>query len=370
MNKHRSHIEYGVVVEHNDAIAFHPGYYVMEIIEDSGLTQEDFARRLNTTPKNLSILVRGKERLSVDMALKLSNMFGTSVSYWLNLQNAYDTAIAEIEAEKELGEEIAILKSIGYAYFKKNFSLPDLPRNLAAQVKEVRRFLEVSSLKVLEKRDLTACYRSKLEATNSSAIAKANALVQIGMRETRRVDAPPYNPEMFKEAIGFALTQTKEHRDFLPRVQEAFLNAGVILVVLPNLAGSMTNGATKKVGSSVMLMVNDRNRYADTFWFTLMHEAGHIINGDYGLSIENERGPKENVANAFAQDALIPPSEYKEFIDQTIVNAGFSEDAIRSFAKHINRDPGIVVGRLMNDGYVPHSNMKLNGLRKQYRVCC
>ena len=35
--------------------------YIKEIIEESGLSQKDFAKRLDTTPKNLSILVRGSK---------------------------------------------------------------------------------------------------------------------------------------------------------------------------------------------------------------------------------------------------------------------------------------------------------------------
>ena len=31
-------------IEYEDQIAFHPGYYIKEIIDDSGLTQEDFAK--------------------------------------------------------------------------------------------------------------------------------------------------------------------------------------------------------------------------------------------------------------------------------------------------------------------------------------
>ena len=33
-------------IEYKDKIAFHPGYYLKEIIDESGLTQEDFAERL------------------------------------------------------------------------------------------------------------------------------------------------------------------------------------------------------------------------------------------------------------------------------------------------------------------------------------
>lgn len=88
-------------IEHNNKVAFHPGYYLKEIIEESGLTQQDFAKRLDITPKNLSLLVRGEQSLSIDIAKKLSRMIGTSVNYWLNLQSTYDALIAEFMSEEE-----------------------------------------------------------------------------------------------------------------------------------------------------------------------------------------------------------------------------------------------------------------------------
>ena len=30
-------------IEYNNKVAFHPGYYLKEIVDESGLTQEDFA---------------------------------------------------------------------------------------------------------------------------------------------------------------------------------------------------------------------------------------------------------------------------------------------------------------------------------------
>lgn len=94
-------------IEYDDKIAFHPGYYIKEIVEESGLTQEDFAKRLDTTPKNLSLLIRGEQSISIDIAMKLSRVIGTSVSYWLNLQNAYDALIAEVKSKEELADKYA-----------------------------------------------------------------------------------------------------------------------------------------------------------------------------------------------------------------------------------------------------------------------
>ena len=73
------------------------------------------------------------------------------------------------------------------------------------------------------------------------------------------------------------MTLTTQHGDFYPLIRKAFEDAGVIFVILPNLPGSGINGATKKIGQNVMLMVNDRRFYSDTFWFTLFHEIGILL---------------------------------------------------------------------------------------------
>lgn len=62
---------------------------------------------------------------------------------------------------------------------------------------------------------------------------------------------------------------------------------------------------------------------------------------------------------------LIPPNEYTDFSE----GRDYSEDAIRKFAKSINRDPGIVLGRLQNDGIIPYKNISLSkALRHKYKV--
>lgn len=350
--------------EYDGKIAFHPGYYIEELVEDSGLTQEDFAKRLDTTPKNLSLLIRGEQSLSTDMALKLSRMTGASVSYWLNLQSAYDAVVAELKSESEMEQEKKIFKALDYKYFRDNFNLPDLPRKIEEQIAEVRKFLKVSSLTVLAKRDLAVSFRSASDGLSENNIIKANAMVQTAINMALTAEAPKFNKVKFEKAADYALTLTKNHGEFYPLVREAFMDAGVIPIVLPNISGSKINGATKKLDKNVLLMVNDRRLYSDTFWFTLFHEVGHIVNGDYGISFEKERGDKEDVADRYAADKLIPADKYKEFLSDKV----FSEDSIRDFADSIDRDPGIVLGRLQKDGLVRYDDGELTGLRHKYKV--
>ena len=352
-------------IEYKDSMAFHPGYYIQEIVEESGLTQADFAKRLDTTPKNLSKLIRGEQRLSVDMAMKLSKMLGTSIEYWLNLQNAYDTVLAQMASDEKLELEKTVLKLLDYSYFRKHFGLPNLPRKIDEQVVAVRSFLKVSSLTVLTSPDMAASFRSSSGEMSEKAIARANAMVQIATNETIAAKAPDFNKKRFEEAIEFALTQTRNHDTFYPLIRDRFYDAGVVFVILPNLPGSKTSGATKKIGKSVMIMVNNRRLYADSFWFTLMHEIGHVMNGDFGISFEGEAGEAESMADEYAENKLIDPVSYESFIKES--KGRFTIGNITAFAEDIDRDPGIILGRLENDGYVDHRNA-LQSLKIKYHV--
>lgn len=353
-------------IEFNDRIAFHPGYYLKEIVEESGLTQEDFAKRLGTTPKNLSILIRGEQNLSIDVATKLSSMLGTTVKYWLNLQQSYDEMRAEFLLDKELMKEREVFHFIDYQYFKDNFKLPDLGKSIDQQIKVLREFLSVASLCVLEDKDLATSFRSYSEHLSKSNIVNANAMVQIAVNKALRTEAPKYNKKKFADAVEFALNQTEDHEGFLPKLKQRFMEAGVILVVLPHLKNSGIKGATKKVGSKILLMVNDRRHYADIFWFSLFHEIGHILNGDFGVTFEHSKEEVENQADLYAREKLIPEKQYQKFVNET---TDFSELEIRQFAAEIQRDAGIVFGRLQNDGKIPYDQIEFgNKMRHKYEV--
>jgi HTH-type transcriptional regulator/antitoxin HigA len=85
------------VKEYKDIVAFHPGYYIADVIDDMEISQNEFAARMGTTAKTLSKLINGQANISNDLAKKLSVMLGTSVEVWQNLQNTYDQKLLEIQ---------------------------------------------------------------------------------------------------------------------------------------------------------------------------------------------------------------------------------------------------------------------------------
>ena len=58
------------VVEYKDLVAFHPGQYVEDLIEDYNVTQKEFAERLGVSAKTVSKLVNAEESISKETAHK------------------------------------------------------------------------------------------------------------------------------------------------------------------------------------------------------------------------------------------------------------------------------------------------------------
>ena len=83
------------IIEFKDLIAFHPGQYVEELIEEYNVTQKEFAERLGVSEMKLGKLVNGEESISNDIARKLAKVTNISMITWLNLQNAYDVKVTE-----------------------------------------------------------------------------------------------------------------------------------------------------------------------------------------------------------------------------------------------------------------------------------
>ncbi|MCF0117583.1 MAG: HigA family addiction module antidote protein [Bacilli bacterium] len=347
--------------EYNDKIAFHPGYYIKEYIEDNGMTQEEFAFRLGTTPKNLSLLIRGEQSISVDIASKIARLTGTSIKYWINLQTEFDILLSEVNEYTELCNERIIFNQLDYSYFKTNYNLPDLNGNVDEQIKALREFLKISSLSVLENENIEVEFKSDDSFISPSNIIKANIMVQIATNMAlQEKGLPAFDRNLFKKKTNDVLSLTTNYNDFLRIIQSSFMECGVFLAVLPNIKGSKVSGATKKIGNHMLIMVNDCYETVDSFWFTFMHEVGHIMKRNYGISYDN--GQKESEADQYAADKLINPELYQYFLKSN----NFTKENIIDFANSLNCDVGIIISRLQKDGYINYSNSEMNKLKHKF----
>jgi len=357
--------------EYKNIIAFHPGYYLVDIIEELEMTQDEFAKRLGTTGKTVSLLLHGQTPLTNDLAMRISAMLGISVETLLNLQKVYDEKRIEIELAKAIDEQNEIADVIDYSYFVENGILPYVKSKIE-RIKNLCSFLKVSNLQILKRRDLLASFRTTVASVTDKNVINANVWLQTALNVGLSMEVSPFDERKLSMHIQEIRSMTlQEPQEFLPRLYKIFSECGVAFVLLPALKNCGINGVVKWYDDKVVLALNDRFKYADTFWFSLFHEIKHVFqkkktkviincNGDFS-ELDQEF---EDEADEYATDTLIPKDAYHSYFD----NKGryISKSDVQCFARYIGIHPGIVVGRLQHDKRISHSSMV--DMRQKYTI--
>jgi Zn-dependent peptidase ImmA (M78 family) len=112
-----------------------------------------------------------------------------------------------------------------------------------------------------------------------------------------------------------------------------------------------------------LIVLSMRHKTNDHLWFTLFHEAGHILKhakkATFVDGLEGVDEAHEAEADRFAADQLIPPAAAQK------LQGLRSEQEVKDAARALGIAPGIVVGRMQHEGWLPRTH--LNGLKVSYR---
>ncbi len=84
----------------------HPGVHLLDYIEGAGISQYRLAKAIHVPPRRINEIVHGKRAITADTALRLGRYFRTSPQFWMNLQTAYDLAVAEVKLGEQLKRDI------------------------------------------------------------------------------------------------------------------------------------------------------------------------------------------------------------------------------------------------------------------------
>src|SRR5271168_3780075 len=72
----------------------HPGEILADELEEIGLSAKKLADVIEAPPNCLYQLLAGKRNVTADTALRLSQYFGMSADFWMNLRSAYELDLA------------------------------------------------------------------------------------------------------------------------------------------------------------------------------------------------------------------------------------------------------------------------------------
>jgi len=342
-----------------------PGDTIADILENRGWSQTEFAERTGYTEKHVSLLINGKASITEDTALKLELVVGNPAGFWLSREARYRESLARSNEDKLLSTQGSWLKQLPMKHMLKNGWIQSF-ESVGAQVAECLKFFEVASVQAWEARykDPIAAFRSSKKFPIDPA--PTAAWLRQGERVASNIKCEPYDKTVFKNTLPElrALSNQTDPEHFLPRLVEICAQAGVAVVFEPAPPGCPISGATKWLSpTKALLMLSLRHKSNDHLWFSFFHEVGHLLlHGKKLVFIDMEKmltDEHEDEANRFARDVLIPPALSMRLLQMTPSRA-----EVIAFAKQAQIAPGIVVGRLQNEGLLRWN--QLNYLKVLY----
>jgi len=348
-----------------------PGDTILDILEERDWSQQKLADRLGFSPKHVNQLIRGKVSLTEEAAIRLQNVLGASVGFWLTREAQYRERMAMLEAAARNATMVPWLERFP---LKQLMELDVLPkRRLDAKAKpelvgHLLAFFGVASPDQWESQygKMELCFRRSRE--DQADVAAISAWLRLGERIAESLDGPRYNEVNFRNALDQAvLLTTLPPAEFEPRLRSLMHDAGVAFVLVPALPRSHVSGVARWLNPHrPLIQLSLYGKSNDKFWFSFFHEAAHILlHGNHKATVflddpskEAASSPEESEANAWARDRLIPPNEAAK-----LVHLPCTREAVASFAFSLGIHPGIVVGRMQHDGLLAVdwlNNMKVS----------
>lgn len=340
-------------------IATPPGATIREQLVDRGMSQKEFSYRMDMSEKHISKLINGDVQLTPDVALRLEVVLGIDASFWTKLEAIYREKLARVEQENSMDADEEIAKKMPYSEMV-TFEWVPKAKNNKEKVVYLRRYFEVVSLTSLNN-SITKIACRRLAITEKSDLALLSWTQEARIKSREIVTEPINLSELSKSVVEIRKMTTQSPDVFCPSLKSLLSDCGVALVFLPHFKGSFLQGASFYEGNKIVLGLTTRGKDADKFWFSLFHELAHILLGHIG-NVGGTTESDELQADEWARDILIPEKEINEFVK----NHNYSSNSITKFSNKIGIAPGIVVGRLQNEGIVKYS--MLNHLKEHYVI--
>ncbi len=348
-----------------------PGDTIEDLLEELGWTHNELAERLGVSAKHVTQLLKGNAPITPETADRLSRVLGSTSEFWLVRDARYRAALQRHGAASSRASDAEWLNQLPLAWMIRQGWI-NSGTSVTERVEACLRYFNVATVDAWQ-----ATYGDPLAAFRASPtferkIGPVASWLRRGEREATALTCASYQRPVFKDSLGKlrGLTTATDPKEFVPRLIEECARCGVAVVFAPAPPGCPASGATRWLSpDKAMLLLSLRHRTNDHLWFTIFHEAAHIlfhskklqfVDGCVALDRETE-----DEADRCARDCLIPPSDarrLKALVDQ---HAGrLSALAVKSFARDIGIAPGIVVGRLQNEKWLPWSH--LNDLKVKY----
>ena len=326
-------------------------------MDQMGLSQRDLVPLIGSRARVSEILSR-KRPLTLSMLKALHTGLGIPAAVLLRGEQQ----AASSNVEEELAHfPIKELARRRWLKVPKKASKPELARALRSYLAPLTE--AASPFQVLTRK--TEQERADRPNDRHALMAWTARVIEVSRKVKLR---GRYQPGCLTPEVLSGLVHLSTLDDGPRKAQEYLSKYGITLVVVEHLPQTRLDGAVFFVAPDrPVVALTLRFDRVDNFWFTLLHEIGHLVQ-DFkeptagyfdDLEATGTGDPREVAADAFARDALIAPKDWTGSLVRDAPNPGY----VRDLAARLGIHPAIVAGRVRRErgSYRILSNLVGNG---------
>lgn len=341
-----------------------PGDTIRTVMADRSWSIETLASELEISSYEATSLLDGSISITIRLARKLADTLGGTTRFWVNRDARYRESLDWIEADRWVSAlPISDMVKLGWLE-----SSGDWYTNIVACME----FFDVDTpvhLHPTKVRILDAQYRAKPRTLEQDACI--TAWVRHVQQLATGISCADWDRSAFQALLPqlAKLSRNSDPESFIPELQRLASGVGVALVVARTPAGCPANGVSMALPSGTRVIgLSGRYMADDHLWFTMFHEAGHLILHDrenvyideITLDVQQDTTEIEAEADRFASEQLLPSRLLSEL-------AGVpSPNEIHGLANRAGVSDGVVVGQLQHHGILSYKS-RLNRLKRRYR---
>lgn len=336
-----------------------PGAFIDEWLEDNNVTQQVLAQRMGVSAKHVSKLLDDDPApITAPVAQSLARVTGTPAKFWLQAESLYRSDLVRLAEDQELAEAEVPLSAETLKQLRDRGFITADRRHKVELFHQLFDFFGVGNFKGLMNslvlpKEAVAYRQGRSRTPDYKAVA---TWLRLGHLEAEQQDElSAFDKPSLESAVPEIVELTAAPVDrFGPTLVQKLGECGVHLLYVEDLPRTYTYGATWWMGENPVVQLSLRGRSDDHFWFTLMHEIGHLIKhtrnrGKTFVQYEHaDDSTFEQEANEYAVSALISPE-----IDERL-GPGITLTEIQELAHSHGIAPGILVGQCHHRGFLQH----------------
>lgn len=340
-----------------------PGDMLADVLEFENLTQEQLAMRVGVPAKRISEIIHAKAKITPELALSFECVLKVPSSSWLNAESIWQEYLARKEMLARQEEERSFVKNFPIAEMLRLKMLPCLNKSLVG-VNDLCKFFAIGSSLQWDK---TYRFRTQGMARSSQHTQNEYALsvwIRTGEILAQGLNVDVYSKDKFAGAMNEIRGLTRRPiKEAWAQAVDLCSQAGVAVVLVPELKGTHISGFTKWMNDLPVIMLSLRGKTDDKLWFTFFHEAAHILlHGKKECFFEygnNEEDSKEKEANIWAAQMLLPAKQWDEvdsfFSSHPKLSMPLAEEKIQQYASRYGVADSIILGRLQKNKRIPYT---------------